>query len=116
MNRVTSYTVGLLLALILTLSAFSLTFLRLQGVAGLLPNSWFLPVILTLAMAQLVVQLWFFLHLGQGKDSRWNASMFAFTFFAVLVVIVASVWIMYHLNYNMTPMQMSQYVTDQSSF
>lgn len=116
MNRIASYTVGLALALVLTLAAFSLVFERTQ--ASLIKQSpaIFIPAILVLAMIQLVVQLVFFLHIGQGKESRWNAAMFGFTFTGILVVVVASIWIMNHLNYNMTPAEMNQYVTEQSSF
>jgi len=107
---------GLVLALALTIVAFSLVFAHLYAAPGVLPAAWLVPVILALAMAQLVVQLVFFLHLGQSKESQWNAVMFCFTFFGILVVVLASLWIMDHLNYNMTPLQMTQYINDQSSF
>lgn len=116
MNRVASYTVGLALALILTIAAFSLVFERTQASLIKQPPAILIPAILVLAMIQLVVQLVFFLHLGQSKESRWNTAMFAFTFTGVLVVVVASIWIMDHLNYNMTPTEINQYVTDQSTF
>jgi len=110
MNRVLSYTVGLVLAVALTLAAFGLVMTRAQSPA------FIIAAVLVLAMVQLAVQLIFFLHLGQGENSRWNAALFCFTFFGILVIVLASVWIMYHLNYNMTPMQMNQYISNQSSF
>lgn len=116
MNRVVSYSMGLVLALILTITAFSLTFMHSYSLSGAMPSAILVPVILGLAMVQLTVQLAFFLHLGQGKDSQWNAAMFCFTFTAVLAVVLASVWIMDHLNYNMTPTETTQYITDQSTF
>lgn len=116
MNRVVSYSVGLLLALVLTLTAFSLAFAHSYALPAALPMHFLIPAILTLAMVQLAVQLIFFLHFGQGKDSQWNAALFCFTFFGILVVVLASVWIMYHLNYNMTPSQITQYINNQSTF
>lgn len=116
MSRVVSYSVGLILALALTVAAFSLVFGHLYATPGVLPAALLIPAILVLAMAQLVVQLVFFLHLGQGKESRWDAALFGFTFFGIAVVVLASIWIMNHLNYNMTPQEMIKYVTDQSGF
>ena len=116
MNRVISYSIGLALAIVLTLEAFSLASAHVSGAPSALPSPLLVASILVLAMVQLAVQLVFFLHLGQGKDSRWNATMFSFTFFGILMVVLASVWIMSHLNYNMTPMQVNQYINDQSTF
>jgi len=111
MNRVVSYSTGLLLAMMLTITAFSLVLTR-----AIAASTAIIAVILVLAMIQLAVQLLFFLHLGQGEDSKWNAAQFCFTFGAVIVVVLASVWIMTHLNYNMTPEQVQQYINDQSTF
>ena len=115
MNRVVSYSIGLILALLLTVVAFGLV-LDHSTINSAIPTFALIPAILVLAMIQLAVQLVFFLHLGQGKDSQWNAALFGFTFFGILVIVVASIWIMNHLNYNMTPTQINQYIIDQSSF
>lgn len=114
-RRVVSYSVGLILALALTVAAFSMVFASTYS-PGVIPHVLILPAILVLAMVQLVVQLVFFLHLGQSKESRWDTALFAFTFFGIAVVVVASIWIMYHLNYNMTPQEVTKYITDQSGF
>src|SRR5260221_14695816 len=116
MNKVVSYTVGLILALVLTLAAFSMVFAHTQGLPAALAPALLIPAILVLAMVQLAVQLIFFLHLGRDKASQWNTVLFCFTFFGILVVVIASVWIMNHLNYNMTPSEILKYVQDQSSF
>ena len=116
MNRIVSYSVGLVLALILTVAAFSLVIAYSQSVTGGLSRTVVIAAVLILAMVQLAVQLYFFMHLGRGKDARWNTTAFATTFFAILVVVLASVWIMNHLNYNMTPLEINKYITDQSGF
>lgn len=115
MNRVVSYTIGVTLALVLTLAAFALVYVHTQAPVAL-PTVMTITTILVLAMIQLAVQMVFFLHLGQQKDSQWNTAIFSFTFFGILVIVIASVWIMNHLNYNMTPAQINQYIQDQSSF
>lgn len=111
MNRVASYSIGLVAAMVLTMTAFSLVLTH--AIASSVVT---IAVVLALAMVQLSIQLIFFLHMGQGEDSKWNAAQFVFTFGGVLVVVLASVWIMAHLNYNMTPSQVQQYVNDQSTF
>ncbi|HVU59654.1 MAG TPA: cytochrome o ubiquinol oxidase subunit IV [Candidatus Saccharimonadales bacterium] len=116
MSRIVSYTVGLVLALVLTVTAFSLTFAHTNDAAGGLPSTWLIAAILTLAFVQLLVQLVFFLHLGRNKTARWNTLAFGTTFAGILVVVLASVWIMYHLNYNMTPTEQTNYINDQSTF
>ena len=116
MNRVASYSIGLVLALILTVAAFALVFAHSSGGAAILSRPLVIGAVLVLAMVQLAVQLVFFLHLGRGEDARWNRMAFFVTFFGILVVVLASVWIMNHLNYNMTPAQINQYITNQSGF
>jgi cytochrome o ubiquinol oxidase operon protein cyoD len=72
--------------------------------------------IFALAFTQLSVQLLFFLHLGREKNPRWNTFFLLSTLGVVLVVVVASIWIMNNLNYNMSPAQVMKYIKDQSSY
>jgi cytochrome o ubiquinol oxidase operon protein cyoD len=117
MSRIASYTVGLIMALILTSTAFGLAFVHTGALHGVnIMSSVVVPIILVLAFIQLFVQLYFFLHLGLQEEARWNLIMFVITFSSILVVIIASMWIMSHLNYNMTPAEMRKYLSDQSSF
>ena len=53
------------------------------------------------AVVQLFVQLVFFMHLNTSSAQRWNVLAFLFTLLIVAVLIVGSLWIMYHLNHNM---------------
>lgn len=102
------YIVGLSLSIVLTLAAYGLV------VQGNLPVRAIIGVIVGLAVVQLFVQLFFFLHMGTEKKPRWN--MMAFAFMALIVVIVAfgSIWIMHNLDYNMMPDNMNQYMREQS--
>jgi cytochrome o ubiquinol oxidase operon protein cyoD len=111
MHSLKSYVTGYVLSLLLILAAFVLAVFRV--VPGLGPVI-LLGIILLLAVVQAVVQLKFFLHLGQG--SRGNLMLVFFTLGLIIIIVGGSIWIMNHLNYNMTPTQMMQYMNDQSTF
>jgi cytochrome o ubiquinol oxidase operon protein cyoD len=65
-----------------------------------------------------VVQLFFFLHLGSETKPRWKLlTLFLMLIFA-MIVLLGSIWIMYNLNYRMmrmSPQQINSYMTDQAS-
>lgn len=92
-----SYIVGFVLSLILTLTAY---FAVTNEVFAKEQIPYF---ICSLGLVQAVVQLIFFLHLGSGSHPRWNVVIFLFMFAVLLIVVVGSLWIMAHLNYNMMP-------------
>ena len=49
------------------------------------------------AVAQLVVQLFFFLHLGRGQDAGWNISIFVFAILIISILMIGTLWIMHNL-------------------
>jgi len=107
-GNLTSYTVGFVLSILLTLAAyFSVTQHIFTGNALII-------FIAILALVQLVVQLFFFLHLNKMK-SRWNAVIFWFMLLIVAILVGGSLWIMKNLNYNMTPAQINAYMNNQDS-
>ncbi|WP_420422393.1 cytochrome o ubiquinol oxidase subunit IV [Simkania sp.] len=59
--------------------------------------------VIALAVIQAVLQLIFFLHLGLESRPRWNTFMFLSMVFFIVVLIVGSIWIMWHLGYNTMP-------------
>lgn len=81
--------IGLALSLLLTLGMTLLPIAK--------------PVLLLLALAQAVVQLIFFMHLGVEEKPRWNLITFWLLALMVFVIIAGSIWIMYHLDYNVMP-------------
>lgn len=104
-----SYLWGFAVSLVLTLTAY-------RFVASHILAGWVLvAVILALAVTQFIVQAIFFLHLADEKGSRWNLVVFASTLGIVLILVVGSIWIMNHLNYNMmaSPSQMNAYIQSQ---
>lgn len=103
------YITGFVLAVLLTFSAYEFVVNHYVTGIGLL------AIIVTLAVAQLIVQLIFFLHLGRGKEARWNLVAFLFMLIILVILVAGSLWIMYNLNYNMmSPDQMNSYMQAQS--
>ena len=61
--------------------------------------------LIVLAIAQMGVHVVFFLHITTRPDSLNNVLALAFGALVVFVLLVGSVFIMTHLNYNMIPME-----------
>jgi cytochrome o ubiquinol oxidase operon protein cyoD len=97
MSETLSYVVGLGLALLLTGVSFwvaSTSAIWGPGVAmGLV----------VLAIAQMGVHLVFFLHITSGPDNTNNVLALAFGVLIVFLVMIGTIWIMYHLAANMGP-------------
>ena len=92
------YTIGLVLAALLTAASFAVVYTNLiWGPA--IPAA-----LVTLAVAQMGVHLVFFLHLTTAPDNTNNAMALAFGVLIVALIIGGSLWIMDHLNRNMAPM------------
>lgn len=101
------YAIGFIASLVLTVLAY----FAVEG-------AWFsglalLVVLCVLALIQMVVQLVYFLHLGEEVRPRYRLASFLFMSGILLIVVVGSLWIMHHLNYNMmnmTPTEKSNYM------
>lgn len=93
-----NYLVGLGLATVLTVVSFFIAGTSLVWQPSI-------PVALTvLAIAQMGVHLVFFLHITTGPDNINNVMALAFGVLIVLLIMTGSLWIMWHLNHNMMPM------------
>lgn len=104
-----SYITGFVISIVLTLAAYF-------AVVDHLFYSWILiGAILALALAQFIVQVFFFLHIGAETGQRWKLGAFIFTIGLVLIIVIGSLWIMNHLNYAMmaSPTLMNQYIQNQ---
>lgn len=91
-----SYSIGYALSLIFTLNAYIAV---TQAEKGL--SSGLLVLLVALAVAQLIVQLVFFLHLGRESKPRWNGVAFITMCMVVFFIVAGSIWIMNSLDYNM---------------
>lgn len=61
-------------------------------------------LVLGLGALQIVVHIVFFLHLDTRSEGGWNMLAFIFTVVLVVIVLGASIWVMYAENANMMPM------------
>ena len=88
-----SYLTGFGLSLLLTFAAFGLV------MGKTVPQSIALPGILVLCVAQLLVQLVCFLHMGRSQ--RDNVTTFVFTVLVVAIIVGGSAWVLHNMNHNM---------------
>ena len=94
-GTVKSYMIGFALSIALTLGAFYIVAYHA------LPSLQLYVVITLLAIAQLFVQLVFFMHLSKDSKARWNVVSFVFSLVVVLILVLGTLWIMYNLYENM---------------
>ena len=90
-----SYIVGFALSILFTLISFGAVGFHLMSETALYVT------ITIFALAQLFVQVVFFLHLNTKSESRWNLMAFIFAAIVVLILVFGSIWIMVSLDYNM---------------
>jgi cytochrome o ubiquinol oxidase operon protein cyoD len=102
-----SYVTGFILSVMLTIVAYASivqhTFSRAMAIG----------VVVVLAVVQCLVQLFFFLHLGNEKSARWKIFVLLFMLLVVGILVGGSIWIMNNLNYRMTSTQINTYLHDQ---
>lgn len=96
-GTLTSYSIGFVLSLLLTGTAYVVTSNQLLSGPSLM------VVIAVLALAQVLVQLCFFLHLGRETKPRLKLLVFLFMLLVLIIVVGGSLWIMQNLNYHMLP-------------
>lgn len=108
-NLLKSYIIGFVLSVVLTLGAYYAVMLQTSGNLSI-SNEILIGIILILAFIQLGIQLLFFLHIGNESKPRWNLMIFLSFAGVIFIIVVGSLWIMTHLNYNMTPQEMGDYL------
>lgn len=92
--------IGFVASLIITLTAFLIFFRPDFFHLGMRMNIMFIFI---LALLQASVQSIFFLNILGEKKPHWNLVVFASTISIIIIIIVGTIWIMNHLNYNMMP-------------
>ncbi len=111
-----SYIIGFVLSIIFTLAAYIPVLIHLDSSRKIFSSEILIFLVLFFAVAQLFVQLFFFLHLSQEKKPRWNLIFFLSTVIIILLVVLASLWIMQNLNYNMMPgSNINTYIQDSEA-
>lgn len=87
-----SYVMGFIASLILTAASFLMVIMRP------LTGHLLIYTLISLALAQAIFQLIFFMHVGQEPKPRWETLMFYFMILVLLIIALGSIWIMYDLN------------------
>ena len=96
-SGILTYTIGLVLAVILTATSFWVTNTTLLWAPGI-------PLgLAVLAIAQMGVHVVFFLHITTGPDNTNNVLALAFGVLIVTLVVAGSLTIMANLNGSMMP-------------
>jgi cytochrome o ubiquinol oxidase operon protein cyoD len=108
-HNLRAYLTGFGLSVVLTLTAF---FIAHRGLSS---RGALVAVLIALALSQFVVQMYFFLHLGQEEKPRLKLTTFWFMLIVVIIIVLGSLWIMRNLNYNMmqSPQETRQYLSNQ---
>jgi cytochrome o ubiquinol oxidase operon protein cyoD len=103
-----TYVTGFVASIVLTIAAYLLVTHRA------LSRRTLIAAVIGLALAQFLVQLLFFLHLGRETKPRWKLMVALFMVMVVLILVFGSLWIMTNLNYRMTPDQINKYMNSQA--
>lgn len=93
------YLTGFVLAVILTIIPFWLVMGHVIDNRG-----WTIFIVLALAILQIFVHIIYFLHLDMRSEGGWNMMAFVFTAVLVIIVLGASIWVMWTENNLMMPM------------
>lgn len=91
-----AYAVGFVLSLILTAIPFGwVMYSEASRFATIV-------VIFSAAVVQIFVHLHYFLHLNASSKARWNVLALVFSVLIMGLIIVGTLWIMYHLQYQLS--------------
>lgn len=104
-----TYITGFVSSVVLTVAAYVM-------VVDNAFSKWTLAIVVALlALIQFMVQLVFFLHLGQDTKPRFKVGVFLFMLLVLLIIVVGSLWIMHSLNYrmDMSPTHIQDYMNSQ---
>lgn len=92
------YLMGFVLSVILT----AIPFWLVMG-EGLENKQATAIIIMAFAAVQMIVHVIFFLHMNSKSEEGWTLVSLIFTLILVVITLVGSLWVMYHLNTNMMP-------------
>jgi cytochrome o ubiquinol oxidase operon protein cyoD len=94
-GSVKSYAIGFILSVILTVIPFGLV------MYPSLPKDMTVLIVVAFAVIQVVVHLYYFLHLDTSEAQRSNVSAGLFTAVVIALLVGLSLWIMFSIHTNM---------------
>ncbi|MFC4812574.1 cytochrome o ubiquinol oxidase subunit IV [Paenibacillus sp. GCM10023250] len=83
-----AYVIGFILSIVLTVIPLLIVFETSMNKTGVIVT------IITMAVIQLIVQLFFFMHIREGEGPKYNVMALILGLFIVVVIVGGSVWIM----------------------
>ena len=93
-----SYIIGFALSVFLTAIPFWIVLGEVEI------HVWLaLTIIFGLGAIQIMVHVFYFLHVTVKAEAGWQVMSLVFTGILLLIVLVGSIWVMTHLNDNMMP-------------
>jgi cytochrome o ubiquinol oxidase subunit IV len=95
MGSLKSYLTGFVLSLILTAIPFAMV------MSGTWSPSAILAVIFSAGVVQILVHLYYFLHLNTSSEARWNMLALMFTLAIMVLFVGGTIWIMFNLYHRM---------------
>jgi len=101
MTSLTSYITGYVLSLLLTIGAAGILELHFYTHHTFPTHEMLTVLFVALALVQLVVQLYFFLHVGKGQNKHWNMAALGFALFVIAILVGGTLWIMHNLQSRM---------------
>lgn len=93
-----SYVIGFLASVVLTVIPFWLVMSEAELSLGLA-----LTVIFGLGALQILVHVFYFLHVDLKAEQGWQVMSLVFTAIILVIVLAGSIWVMFHLHENMMP-------------
>lgn len=88
------YTIGFILSVLLTVIPFGM-------VMGGMTGGVVVATIAITAIAQVLVQLVYFMHLNGSAEQRWDTITFVYTILTIAILLIGSIWVMNYLHANM---------------
>lgn len=89
------YMIGLVFSLIFTAISFAVVML------GIFDKGMTITILAISGASQLLAQLVYFLHIKNTPDNTWTIVTGAFTIIQVLILVIGTAWIFWHLGMNM---------------
>ena len=86
------YVIGFIISIVLTVIPF---FMVMNGGFG---KALTVSVLVITMIAQVWVQLVWFLHMKREDSQRWQVMSFWYTFLTIAILFIGSVWILYELH------------------
>ncbi len=97
MTRLTSYIVGFVFSIVLTFVPVSVLWMHEAADHQYPSHGVMFGTFVLAALLQLIVQLYFFLHLGEERKPRYNLQALAFALIIVVILVGGTLWIMQEL-------------------